>query len=570
MAKIDVNEFKSKIKEEIRILEEEHGYKESDGYGFALWCANLIKKNDPQLEPDPEEALTFGGSDLKADLVFDDPDRKFSLIGQCKFRSLAKSSSLVDETELNDFFSRHQHFMNKKWVKENGSEKAVDLLCEYKDKIEAGYKISYFFLTTSRLPKDSKRIEDLIEQINLNYQKAGINIECSLYDFSNLKDYYVHSLSLGESTPDEVDIELQTDNYFERMDPYPTIIASIKGNTLINLYKRYKNSIFTYNIRNYLGDRNINQAIRETAEKKPKDFFYFNNGISAICTNYSLSGKTIKAEGFQIINGAQTVGALRRAGNNDDLRVLFRLTKTKSVKTESGINQEIIRYNNTQNNIKISDFRANDPIQKWLEGRFKKEKLHPSLGNYFYKRKRSFEKAPKGKTAITLEEFGKIRYAFLWEPTLVSSSPKQLWANKSEGGSYEFAFGVEEEIQEFWSDDTFIEALVAILCFKEIERVTKEIIRTTKYRQMGRLKYLALHLMSVYLQDKIGTDQYKKLLDNKDYFKSTWDAFWVNGKQHLFIEYDNAQENSSTPYALARNEQRFNKILERFKAGLVV
>ena len=99
---------------------------------------------------------------------------------------------------------------------------------------------------------------------------------------------------------------------------------------------------------------------------RPTEFFYFNNGISAICTEYELEENVLTAYDFQIINGAQTVGSLARSDQNSDIEVLFRLTKAEDVKTEKGINRDIIRYNNSQNIIKASDFRANDDIHIWL------------------------------------------------------------------------------------------------------------------------------------------------------------------------------------------------------------
>ena len=104
-----------------------------------------------------------------------------------------------------------------------------------------------------------------------------------------------------------------------------------------------------------------NAKIIETAETRGEEFFYFNNGVSAICTHYKIVGNELIANNCQIINGAQTVGALAKAPANPALEVLFRLTKTASVKTEKGMNIDIIRYNNSQNIIKTSDFHSNDP-----------------------------------------------------------------------------------------------------------------------------------------------------------------------------------------------------------------
>ena len=101
--------------------------------------------------------------------------------------------------------------------------------------------------------------------------------------------------------------------------------------------------------------------------------------LSAICTEYKLEDNLLTAYDFQIINGAQTVGSLARSDPNSDIEVLFRLTKAADVKTEKGINRDIIRYNNSQNIIKASDFRANDKIHIWLSKEFDQLKVRGSL-----------------------------------------------------------------------------------------------------------------------------------------------------------------------------------------------
>ena len=174
-------------------------------------------------------------------------------------------------------------------------------------------------------------------------------------DFSELKNYYLRSLSLEESCPDEVTISLPKGSFFEKRDPYKTVVAVIKGNALRNLGKKYRQSLYAWNIRGYLGNRGINQAIQQTAENEPDSFFYFNNGVSAICTDYQLTDNILVAENFQIINGAQTVSTLTNSTEDSNIEVLFRLTKTESVKTERGFNRSIIQFNNSQNIVKVSD-----------------------------------------------------------------------------------------------------------------------------------------------------------------------------------------------------------------------
>jgi len=78
--------------------------------------------------------------------------------------------------------------------------------------------------------------------------------------------------------------------------------------------------------------------------------FYYNNGVSAVCSDFRIEDTVVTARRFQIINGAQTVSALARAmkqSPNADVYVLFRLTET--VEAYGGeFTENIIRYNNTQ------------------------------------------------------------------------------------------------------------------------------------------------------------------------------------------------------------------------------
>jgi AIPR protein len=56
----------------------------------------------------------------------------------------------------------------------------------------------------------------------------------------------------------------------------------------VNLYKKEREKLFAYNIRSYMGKKGINRDIIETARNSAADFYYFNNGVSAICTDYSI------------------------------------------------------------------------------------------------------------------------------------------------------------------------------------------------------------------------------------------------------------------------------------------
>ena len=161
-------------------------------------------------------------------------------------------------------------------------------------------------------------------------------------------------------------------------------IGRVNGGQLADLFRQHKSALFALNIRNYIGDTGTNRAIRKTATSAPNDFFYANNGICAVATRIrpdekDSSERTLVCERFSIINGAQSVRSLSKAQseNPDAVRgveVLLRLVEydSKITQAEQTFLDNIIRNNNTQNAIKISDFRSNDQVQISLKQHFAK------------------------------------------------------------------------------------------------------------------------------------------------------------------------------------------------------
>lgn len=563
--KLSVHEFQERLRSEIEAIAKSHGWsldsKSGRGFAFQLWIATLFCNEDRGYETEPEDAL-LQASDLKADIVLEDTARRHMLIAQCKYESLKKDVA-VDESEVNDFFNRHEHYMNSKWVRDHGSEAAADLLGGYRENVDRGYSIDYCFVTTASA---SERTKNLALHCNTNYQTEKLNIRCRLIDFEALKELYVRSLTLEESPPPEVRLFLPKTRVIELKEPYETIIAVIKGNALRNLYKEHKESLFAWNIRGYLGSRGINEEIRKTAENKPEDFFYFNNGVSAICTGFDVSASNeLKANNFQIINGAQTIGALWRVDANPSLEVLFRLTKTAAVKTDKGFNSDIIRYNNSQNVIKVSDFRANDPIQIWLEREFAELKPRGPLPLLRYVRKRSTLNRGSGR-ALKLEELAKIRYAFLHEPTLCYESPKDLWTPEADDGAYEKAFGVEGRIAEVWTKEEFGRCLIAIAFYLAIEEHSREEKRKDpRQAYLNRMRFHALSLVQLFLKKHLRETQIARLTEDGQAFQNAWSAFWPEARRVLIDgHFDAVERDKGTLHALLRSSDRWSQMKKKF------
>ena len=561
---MSVKEFQKRLKEELEAIAAAERWNLDNnvqrGWTFQLWVARVISRFEMTFETAPEDSL-LRSKDLKADLVFDDPSSRHLLICQCKRQPFNEP---VDESEVNDFFHRHEHLLDRQWVIKHGSADARLALQDYKERLDNGYSVTYYFFSTGDA---SPRTAELATTCGAEYRKRGIPIDCQLLDFKGIKDYFIRSLSLEESIPEVVEIDLPSDQFFFKQRPYPTLVAVIKGNSLRNLSQTFKQALYTWNIRGYLGKRGINQDISDTAQKEPENFFYYNNGVSAICTDLEIKGNRLTAKKFQIINGAQTVSTLANLEANAEVEVLFRLTKTQSVSTEKQFNREIIHYNNSQNAIKLSDFRSNEPIQIWLERAFTDLRHHDAVPRMHYVRKRSVGRKGTGP-GLRLEELAKIRYAWFYEPTAVHAAPKNLWTPEEDGGLYERSFGVDGEIQDAWSDETFDETLLAIsLAFRITEESKRLATAGADLKFLPRLRFHTLALAGIYFR-RMRDSGWRKLVRNEEALERFWGGFWPIAKAVLVDVYTAAEEEDATMFAFVRSTDRWAKMQKRFSRHL--
>jgi hypothetical protein len=272
------------------------------------------------------------------------------------------------------------------------------------------------------------------------------------------------------------------------------------------LYTKHKSSLFTLNIRNYIGDTATDKAIKETAIDNPEEFFFFNNGISALAESIeadSSDPRILRCKNLSIVNGAQTVRSLHKtqvqnARAAKEVQVLIRLTETQSKKTsaEQEFLDSVTKFNNTQNAIRISDFRSNDKIQHDIRTRFG---ALPSLNGkkFSYKNKRSgpAERDAKrgGDINVGMEEFSKTLYTFLYGPDDVFGGTGYVFDATSDGG-YAKLFGNGVEVMPSLGDELFERYAGIWFVCTQARDIWREESRKTKHSSLERrwMFYFAL------------------------------------------------------------------------------
>jgi hypothetical protein len=559
-----VESFRRQLRSEVESICKELGRSydrdQDRGYAFEVWSSGLLLRMEG-LEADPGE-FVYGSKDIKIDVAFDDEESKVLYIAQTKYVNI-NSNPDIPETEVNDFFSRHELLIrDEKWLQKFATDEIHDLLSDYRERVKKGWTIRWLFISTGRASDRTKQTaQGHDEKIKPKYP----NISFTLCDFHDLKELYIRSRSIEAAISNYVEIQFPSSAYITKKKPYITMAALVKGNSLVNLYRKERDSLFAYNIRTFLGKR-VNKEIVDTARNQPTDFYYFNNGVSAICTRIEDCGANkFRFYSFQVINGAQTIGSLAAVRDlSSECEVLIRITESGSVKTEKGFNADIIRFNNTQNVIKSSDFRSNDRIQLWLEDRFNKLKARGAIDVPIkYIRKRSFHRV-KAAIPLKFEELAKIRFAFLHEPTRCVADPRSLWTLGEDGGYYEQSFGLGGEIVDVWNDEAFNQTVLAVLIFLELMERIKGLIKENKpeFYFLQRLRFWGVSLFKEYIAAKnILVDD---LLSSRAKFEEYVDVFWKALVQNLIIAHQGAVRDGISNFALTRNETRWSETKKTF------
>jgi hypothetical protein len=191
----------------------------------------------------------------------------------------------------------------------------------------------------------------------------------------------VYGWLVEEETPNTVDTSVVLQNWASVTTPRKAVYGQISASALAELVIDNGKALFERNIRHYLGSVTVNSAIEETVRRRPGDFFYLNNGITAVVEALTQAGGTDQECAFglknvSIVNGAQTAGAIANAAIRGDIsndaKVLITIIEIGvavdgRTARANDIGTRITRARNHQNVVRGVDFAALDPDQQRLK-----------------------------------------------------------------------------------------------------------------------------------------------------------------------------------------------------------
>ena len=143
----------------------------------------------------------------------------------------------------------------------------------------------------------------------------------------------------------------------------PILMAALPLKECVKFPGIKDGTLFQKNVRQSLGSSTaVNKGIRSSIlGDKRSDFFFFHNGVTALCNKMTLDGDVLSLVGLSVVNGCQSLNTILSCSEtvkNVDDAFLYCFASMKSRKRDRA--DKISIYTNSQSAVKARDLRSND------------------------------------------------------------------------------------------------------------------------------------------------------------------------------------------------------------------
>lgn len=372
MSVIHVRQIKSSLEKEFASsidLEDVKDKSNSDRENIFLsraLAALAIKVLTDIPSKDAANCVTDGWHDNGLDAVYYHNQERILYVVQAKWKHNGRGS--IERGEAQKFIKGFQDLVNARFERFNNKIKSRRKEIEDSlDDAKTRFVLLVVHTGQQGLSNEVQRdFDDFLDELN---DPSEIVVLRGLRQ-SNLHPAVVQGMQ-GE--PIDVDVAIQ--DWGQTQDPYQAFYGQVAATDIAEWWNRYYPRLFAPNIRMFLGDTNVNETLIDTIANEPEKFWYFNNGITALCS--SIQKKPIGGGGrqtglfecrdFKIVNRAQTAGAIASAASKFPTNISQAHVPIRIISLENSpedLERDITRYNNTQNRIERRDFAALDPEQE--------------------------------------------------------------------------------------------------------------------------------------------------------------------------------------------------------------
>ncbi|MEI4481534.1 MULTISPECIES: AIPR family protein [unclassified Phyllobacterium] len=382
------------------------------------------------------ESITGGGDDKKCDILYVDKELQTAVIAQCYYSKKDRPAAPANKaSDLNAAIS---------WLLTRDLDALPDGLKgradELRSAINNGDIKQIYIWYVHNLPS-SKNVADELKTVEKTAKSA-------LRTYANGREINIFAEEIGTSQITKLYIQAErtiivTDKLSTKVSDaieihsldWTSVLTTVKANWLYDMYHLYETDLFSANLRGYLGSRssdsNINNAIKNTANDEPNNFWVYNNGLTALVIDYKLgartrAGRKLDINGISIVNGAQTTGSIGSLETRPSDNILVPIRFVKVIK--DSVITKVVRFNNSQNKLQAADFRSTDPIQDRLRQEFTKI---PDADYEGGRRGGSSDTIKRSKYTLPSYTVGQSLAAFHGDPVTAYDKKSEIWTSEN-------------------------------------------------------------------------------------------------------------------------------------------
>ena len=389
----------------------------NQGQRFVAWYVHNIHGRD-MIET--KEDVTDGPDDKQIDAMVVDDDNNTVYVIQGKF----VGQGHVDSEPLREVLASWIQLKDLVKLQETGNQKLKRRLAEVATAFEDDYSVAFELIVTGELTESANT--DLARFQEELAEADDFPAEFHVVDSDELQRRY--DIALERENPlISHRIELDTGKYMT-MDIGGTncVVAAVPLKDCIKFPGIKDGTLFQKNVRQSLGLSNrVNKGIKESIYGKAhQDFFFYHNGITAICNRMSISDGVLTVRGLSVVNGCQSLNTILSCSEKvkelDDAFVMIRFYEIP----ERQRAERISISTNSQSSVKPRDLRSNDrrvlSLKRSYEERYRE-------GYFITKRGEDAPASKDSSLVVDLLDLGKYMIAWHSQRPNISYSENKIF-----------------------------------------------------------------------------------------------------------------------------------------------
>lgn len=366
------NHIESIVKEHLHLTDAKGDESKVFSRGIAAIClAGLAGMEYSQVAKYIVDGTRDNGID---GVLYDSPRNKLYIV-QAKWST--KGTSTIDTGDLRKFIAGVYDLLNEDWDKFNKRVQAIGDEISKAIRNDPEIVLVAAYNSDNPISADCKSIvKEFLDENNSDSQEV---VTFRSFDLKRLLRT-IKTVKSGAKS----DIEVNLLQWGEQKEPYYAIYGKVSCADVAEWYGVHEDLLFSENIRNTLSESDINAQIESALLNQPAEFWYLNNGITAIADEVVRKPISLgdqkesaywKVGNLKIVNGAQTTGSIAKAYSKSPKAVRQAYVQVKVISLEHApidIANRITTATNTQNRVEAKDFLALDPIQDGIAESMKK------------------------------------------------------------------------------------------------------------------------------------------------------------------------------------------------------